>query len=269
MRFTDSGGDGEVLVLLHAGVFADWFVPLVNQPALADLRRIRVIRTGYAGDSPATPLSVADHSRECANLLQTVGVDRAHVLAHSSGAVFALQLALDYPDLVTDLILCEPPLIEPLAPQEDHAAIRTVVGPVIGAAMAAALRGDLPGAFDIFMTAMCGPEYPAVITATLGSAGLQQARADCGYFFTGEMPALGQWHFDDELAHRIHQPVHLIGGHDSPPFTHHLITHLAKTLPHTDTTIMSGQNHLLPLQAPAGLANLIATITTEPDLMSA
>jgi pimeloyl-ACP methyl ester carboxylesterase len=144
-----------------------------------------------------------------------------------------------------------------------------VVGPVIGAAMAAALRGDLPGAFDIFMTAMCGPEYPAVITATLGSAGLQQARADCGYFFTGEMPALGQWHFDDELAHRIHQPVHLIGGHDSPPFTHHLITHLAKTLPHTDTTIMSGQNHLLPLQAPAGLANLIATITTEPDLMSA
>jgi hypothetical protein len=45
MGCTDSGGDSAALVLLHAGVFADWFVPLVNQPAL---RRVRVTRTGYA-----------------------------------------------------------------------------------------------------------------------------------------------------------------------------------------------------------------------------
>jgi pimeloyl-ACP methyl ester carboxylesterase len=101
------------VVLLHAGVFADWFVPLANQPALAGMRLVRVTRTGYADDPPVTPLSVEDHARECADLLHAVGVDRAHILSHSSGAVFALQMALDYPELVTDLVLREPPLIEP------------------------------------------------------------------------------------------------------------------------------------------------------------
>jgi len=141
---------------------------------------------------------------------------------------------------------------------------------VIGAAVAAAIRGDLPVAFDTFMTAICGPNYPAVITAALGSADLAKARANCGYFFTGEAPAVGRWHFDDELAHRIRQPVHLVAGSESPPFTHHLIAHLAMTLPHADITIVPGQNHLLPLQAPEDLANLVAAvIDSEPALKSA
>jgi pimeloyl-ACP methyl ester carboxylesterase len=123
MHYSDSGGGSEALVFLHAGFFADWFVPMVHQPVLADVRRVRVTRTGYAGDPPATPLTVQDHARECAQLLYALGIDRAHVVAHSSGVAFALQMALDYPDLVTDLILSEPPLIEPLAPAEDHAAI--------------------------------------------------------------------------------------------------------------------------------------------------
>ena len=263
MQYTDCGGtNSEALVLLHAGVFADWFVPLDHQPVLTGMRRIRVTRSGYAGDPPVTPLSVEDHARECADLLHALGVDRAHVVSHSSGAVFALQMALDYPELVTDLVLCEPPLIEPLTPREDHAAIGAVLGPVMGAAMTAAMRGDLPAAFDTFMAAVCGPDYPAAITAALGPDGLAKARADCDYFFTGEIPAIGQWHFDNQLALRINQPVHLVGGNDSPLFTHHVISYLATILPNADSTIIPGQNHLLPLRASADLANLIAAITT-------
>jgi hypothetical protein len=67
MRYTDSGGDGEPLVLIHASVFADWFVPLEREPAVAGLRRIRVTRTGYADPAPAEPLSVADHAAVAAH----------------------------------------------------------------------------------------------------------------------------------------------------------------------------------------------------------
>lgn len=264
MRHTDSGGDGEPLVLIHAAVFADWFVPFEREPAVAGLRRIRVTRTGYSDPAPAEPLSVADHAAECADLLRHLGIERARVLAHSSGTVVALQLALDHPELVGELVLVEPPLIDPLLPPQDRATVAAAIGPALGAAMGAAAQGDLRTAFDTFMAAVCGPEYRSVIESALGRAGLERAERDCGYCFTGEIPALAAWHFDEELARRIEQPVHLVAGGASPPFTHRLVDHLATMLPDTRTTVVPGENHLLPLRAPTALAALLPTPAPTP-----
>ena len=79
------------------------------------------------------------------------------MLARSSGCVVALQLALDYPELVGDLVLVEPPLIDPLLPPEDRAAVAAAIGPALGAAMGAAAHGDLRAAFGTFLAAVwCG-----------------------------------------------------------------------------------------------------------------
>jgi len=257
MQHNDSGGDGEPLVLIHAAVFADWFVPFDREPAVAGLRRIRVTRTGYSDPAPAEPMSVADHAAECADLLRRQGIGPARVLAHSSGCVFALQLALDYPELVSELVLVEPPLIDPLLPPQDRAAVAAAIGPALGAAMGAAARGDLRTAFDTFLAAVCGPEYRSVIESTLGRSGLERAERDCGYCFSAEVPSLVGWHFDEGLAGRVEQPVRLVAGGDSPPFTHRLIEHLAGMLPDARTTVVPGHNHLLPLTAPAELADLV------------
>ncbi|WP_101829668.1 alpha/beta fold hydrolase, partial [Frankia canadensis] len=246
MRHTDSGGDGDPLVLIHAAVFTDWFVPFEREPAVAGLRRIRVSRTGYADRAPAAPLSVADHAGECADLLRRLGIERARVLAHSSGCVVALQLALDHPELVGELILVEPPLIDPLLAPPDRAMAAAAIGPALGAAMGAAAQGDLRTAFDTFLTAVCGSEHRSMIESALGRAGLERAERDCGYCFTGEVPALAAWHFDPELARRIAQPVHLVAGGESPLFTHRLVDHLAAMLPDARTTVIPGENHLLP-----------------------
>ena len=259
MRHTDSGGHGEPLVLLHAGVFADWFARLDSEPALAGLRRIHVVRTGYADPPPAEPLSVADHADECAGLLRSLGVERAHVLAHSSGTVFALQLALDHPDLVGDHVLSDPPLIDTLLAPEDREAVGALLGPTIGAAADAVARGELGTAFDVFMTALCGPGYRSVVAAALGPDGLARAERDCGYFFTGEIPAVARWQFDDDLAKRIEQPVLLVAGGSGHPATRRLVEHLAGLLPDAGTVTVAGRNHLLPLQAPAELARLVRT----------
>ena len=256
MRYTDSGGGGEPLVLIHAAVFADWFVPLEREPAVAGLRRIRVTRTGYADPAPAEPMSVADHAAECADLLRRLEVGPARVLAHSSGTVVALQLALDHPELVDELVLVEPPLIDPLLPPQHRAAATAAIGPALGAATSAAAHGDLRTAFHTFLTAVCGPEHRTVIESALGRAGLERAERDCGHAFTGEVPALAAWHIDEQRARRIEQPVHLIAGGDSPPFTHRLIDHLASTLPNARTTVVPDHNHLLPLTAPTLLAEL-------------
>jgi pimeloyl-ACP methyl ester carboxylesterase len=257
LAYTDSGGDGEPLLLLHAGGFADWFTPLAALPALRGHRVIRLVRAGYTGAAPPPGLTVADHAGHAAALLHHIAATPAHVVAHSSGSTIALQLALDHPDLVRTLCLGEPPLVPALADPADHELLRTALGPAIGAAMAATARGDLPAAFDAFMTAVCGPGYRDVMTDTLGAGLLAEAERNCGYFFTGEMPAVEAWTFDPAAAARLRRPVLLFEGSASPPPVHRLIARLAGLLPHATTATIHDANHLLPLTAPTELARLI------------
>jgi len=49
LRYEDRGGTGDALLLVHAGVFSGWFIPLAKRPHLDGLR---VVRAGY-DDGPA------------------------------------------------------------------------------------------------------------------------------------------------------------------------------------------------------------------------
>ena len=113
------GGPG--ILLINAGGFSEWFALLADGPTLDGHRVIRIIRAGYtAGSAPRGTLrGVARHP----------GIGHADVLAHSSGSVVALQLAVDRPELVDSLMLFEPPLIDSLAAPEDLELLRTRYGP--------------------------------------------------------------------------------------------------------------------------------------------
>jgi len=96
-------------VLVHAGIFAGWFTPLVEEPALTDRYRVlSYYRIGYAGSSRvAGPVSIAQQAAHCRSLMRHLGLS-AHVVGHSSGGSIALQLALDAADAVHSLALLEP-----------------------------------------------------------------------------------------------------------------------------------------------------------------
>src|SRR5581483_11432316 len=102
-------GAGEPVVLMHAGVCADFFKPLVEEPGLADhYRLVRYHRVGYAGSSRVTgPVSIAQQAAHCRALMRHLGIARAHVVGHSSSAMMALQLALDAPETVQTLALLD------------------------------------------------------------------------------------------------------------------------------------------------------------------
>jgi pimeloyl-ACP methyl ester carboxylesterase len=57
--------------------------------------------------SPA--VTFEEHAADAALLLRHLGVRRAHVAGHPTGAAIALQLALDQPDVVHTLVLLELP----------------------------------------------------------------------------------------------------------------------------------------------------------------
>ena len=57
-------GAGDAVVLLHAGLFADWFEPLLAEPALSTRHRVLSLhRVGYAGSS-RVPGPIASHDRQ-------------------------------------------------------------------------------------------------------------------------------------------------------------------------------------------------------------
>src|SRR6266850_7603202 len=74
-------GSGEPVVLVHAGLFAEWFKPLLEEPALtARYRVVSFHRVGYAGSSRVTgAVSIARQAQHVQALMRHLGIERAHV----------------------------------------------------------------------------------------------------------------------------------------------------------------------------------------------
>jgi pimeloyl-ACP methyl ester carboxylesterase len=244
----DERGVGEVICLVHAGVFGAWFVPLFDQPALDGFRVIRPVRPGYGrSPAPSEPASIAAHARRCGELLRGLGVARAHWVGHSSSCCIGLQLALDDPGLVAGLILFEP--AKPSGRQREAAA-STYVGP----ALAAAAEGDVPRAFDVFLRGVGGDGYREVLRARFGDDGLAEAERESAYFFADELPALAAWTFGPAEAARVAAPALLICGAETRPWFRENAAVLAEMLPDARTETLPELDHLAPLTDPAKLA---------------
>ena len=261
IEFADQG-DGEPILLVHGGVFSDWFLPMTHASQLAGYRLIRVRRAGFLdGTAPAAPLSFADHARHCALLLDALGLKDAHVCGHSSGALVALQLALDVPTAVRTLTLLEPAPAGDLAEPADGEAIGRLIGP----AMAAAAAGDVDTAFDTFLETVGGSGGRALVERTLGTDGLQMAVGQARTL-TNEVHAVTGWRFTSDDASRITQPLLLVQGgrsHELAPFAPNTIPALAAMAPHVRVVTLPGVTHLMPLQDPAGVAGLLADFIAE------
>ena len=239
-------GTGEAVVLIHAGVCADWFKGFINEPELASHYHVmQYHRVGYAGSSRvAGSVSIAEQAAHCKSLMRYLGIERAHIVGHSSSACMALQLALDFPDSVQSLALLETALLA--VPSR----------PFAGEAMQQYRAGDKAGAVDIWMRGVCGENYRAVLDDVLPDA-FDQAVADADTFFGQELPSLREWKFDQEEAKRITHPALVVGGEKSkevnPTFDQRNELLLA-WLPNAEPFILPDANHLLHVQNPHGMA---------------
>lgn len=107
-------GEGEPVLLIHGTLVAGSFVPVMNEPALANYRLIRYHRRGYAGSTAPADKSNTVQVADAVALLRHLGINRAHVVGHSSGGQIALRLTLDTPDLVHSLAVLEPSGVGPV-----------------------------------------------------------------------------------------------------------------------------------------------------------
>ena len=246
-------GSGEP-VLLISPVLADGFLPLLSEPALADRHRlITYHRRGWAGSTHAPgPVSIEDHAADAAALLDHLGVRRAHVAGHSSGASIALQLAFDHPDAVHSLSLLEPSLFSVPA----AAAFFQRVGPAFDLYAA----GDRDAALAAFMTVVSGLEWSACRAVLDDRVPGAVARAvdDADTFFGVELPSLTRWTFDAAQAAALRQPVLSVLGTDTEPLWMEVAGLLRAWFPRVEECVIADAGHLLHLQRPEPVARGVA-----------
>lgn len=256
LRFWQRGTGDTTVLLCHGGVFGDWFAPLFDEPALDDVRLVRIHRAGY-GDSSTTGglVTFNDHARHCRALLHQLGAERAYWVGHSSSGSMGLQAAMDEPDLFAGLILLES-APSPAGPSAE-AMLRDTVGPAIGAAQS----GDVAAALDLFMSGIVRPGWADLIRRTLGEQAMAQVLQDAAFFFGNEILGAPQWSIDADAAARVTAPVLLAYGAEGWRETRaHEETSraLLEMLPNAELVTVPDVGHGMPLEDPAGIARLIA-----------
>jgi pimeloyl-ACP methyl ester carboxylesterase len=247
-------GDGEPVLLLHPGFVADGMEPLLDQPALAAFRLVLYHRRGYGGSTRTTgPVSMARQARDVADLLDSLGIERVHLVGHSYGAGVALQAALDFPQRVASLALLEPLLGFALTPGS-AAGVETTAR----AALPRFAAGDAEGAVDAWLTSAFGPGYREVLERALPGSWPTVVR-DSATAFGSELPALQEWPLGPEDLARIDLPV-LTLTHEGDPWPGFAETHafLAARIPRCAAEVVDVPSHLLQLAAPTAVADALA-----------
>jgi pimeloyl-ACP methyl ester carboxylesterase len=244
-------GEGEPVLLIHGAHIADAMTPLLDEPALEGFQQIYYHRRGFAGSSRASEsTSVATQADDAAALLDHIGVSSAHVVGHSSGAVYALEVGARHPTRIRSLALLEPALLSSPA----GAIFMEVMAPL----MLGYESGDGAGAVDGFLALVGRDDWRQVIERAV-PGGVEQAERDAATFFESELPAIAGWTFDTNRAAPIACPVLSILGSDSGPLFAEGRDLLHEWFPRCVDADLAGVTHLLQMEATEAVAEAIGS----------
>lgn len=245
-------GEGEPMLFVHGALVADALLPLVGEPALARFSRIRYHRRGLGGSTqPAgsPPTTVGEQAEDARALLDSLGLDRAHVVGHSLGGVIALELAARHPGRVTSLALMEP------APLPTPAAADFVVAVASLAERYAA--GDVTGATHGFFGLLGAADWHTTIERAVPGA-VAQAVKDASSLFESELFGVPEWQFDEERATAIGCPVLSVLGTRTAPLFAETRALLHAWFPRCQDADISGATHHMATEAPRAVAEAIS-----------
>lgn len=246
-------GSGEPVLFIHGAHLADAHLPLAQEPALGGFTCIRYHRRGYGGSTRAIgPVSVEANAADAAALLWHLGVERAHVVGHSSGGVVALGLALGHPGTVASLALLEPPSLTAPGTEEFFTSLEPIT--------AAHGSGDVEEAVAMFLTAVFGlarETWQPMLERRVPGA-VAQAVKDADTFFTSELPGVSGWTFGADEGARVRQPALFVLGEQSEPWFVASYEQYNSWLSEIDTVMIEDAGHALQMQQPKAVARGLA-----------
>lgn len=185
-------GDGEPVLCIHGTTVADSLITPMKffSPLLEDYQLISYYRAGYGGSTLETDsLSIEDGAEHVRELLDHLGLEKAHIMGFSFGGVIAFQFLLSHPERAHSAIL-----LEPYLPREAPDAVQANIDAFMGA-MELYQAGDKLGAAFRYMEAVCGPRFLGSVEMTGPLDVWKRVEACVDTTFTVDFPAISRWGF--------------------------------------------------------------------------
>ena len=245
-------GEGPPLLLLSGGSADHHNWDHVSPLLAARFTTYGVDRRGRGASDDLSEPGGDDLAREVEDLHAIIGHvgEAVHVLAHSGGAVCALEAALQGADVRT-LLLYEPPLdVSPDFPRG-----------LADRLQAFADAGDMEGLLVTFLRE--GPRVPdAEITAMRASPSWQPRLAG-SLRILREVRLVEGYQPDRQRLRAFERPVLLLVGSATPAEHVAAVDFLAAELPNARVVTMQGQGHVAMLTAPEVVASEVISFLTD------
>ena len=210
-------GRGEPVLCIHGTSVADSLItPLRFYPPLfEEYQLISYYRAGYNGSTlDKDSLTIEEGAEHAKQLLDHLGIDKAHVLAFSFGGVIGFQFLLSYPERAHSAVL-----LEPYLPREAKDGVQANIDAYMRA-MELYQKGDKLGAAFRYMTDVCGPSFLGSVEMT-GPLDVWKRVEECvDTTFQVDFPAIASWKFrmseaDNLVTDKPTMPVLAVMGLDS------------------------------------------------------
>lgn len=229
-------GEGEPVVMIHGlGGTSNVFTPVL--PAFARHRTIRLDLPGSGRSYRVEgPLSLPLFVERTLLAMQSAGVERAHVVAHSMGTIVATHLAASEPSRVASLALFGP-LLAP--PDTARAALR--------ARAAEARKGDMQPIADALLQASVSAETRARRPAAVAFVRESLMRQDPeGYARSCEALA----GMEPADTSRVGCPALLVTGDEDVVAPPQAVRMMGERITGSRVEVLRGCGHWTPVEKP-------------------
>jgi pimeloyl-ACP methyl ester carboxylesterase len=110
LHYYRSGGDKPAIVMTHGITDSGLCWPLVAPALVEDYDLIAVDARGHGkSEKPDSGYSRDEHARDIAGLIEALDLGNPAMIGHSMGSATAAQVAANYPEMLTAVVLEDPP----------------------------------------------------------------------------------------------------------------------------------------------------------------
>lgn len=242
VHYAECGDAGAPAVLLLHQTPRSWAEYREVLPMLGDrFRAIAMDTAGFGDSQPVSEPGIEAWAAVAVQLLDALGVQRAHVVGHHTGGVIAVEMAAAHGDRVASLVLSSTPLTD--------AAFREARRrrPPIDA-VAFQADGSHLAALWQRRQAFYPPGRPELLHAFVADA-MKVADVEAGH------RAVASYRMEDRID-RLRQPTLLVHAPDDPFAAPHT-AHWQARLPHALVATIDGGGVPLPDQCPQAFARAV------------
>jgi pimeloyl-ACP methyl ester carboxylesterase len=250
----EGSGNGPALLLIHGGgSHPDRWKPIAArfEPSYTVYR---MARRGVGESGDALDHSPQRQGEDIAAVIDAIAKTRhgrVHVLAHSYGAICALEAAL-VTDKMAKLILYEPPYKLPLPPLEFVDRLGSMIE-----------AGDRDGAWATFNRTLV--RMPEQEIEAQRAQPAHAGRLASVHTLVSDLRAMCLYTFDPAKMRAVTTPVMLLLGGDSPAYFRESAELAQAALLHSRIVVLPGQQHIAMDTAPDLFVREVAAFLQEEE----